>query len=172
MARKLDPCRMGANLAQGITVMDDSKNILASLIFSTLFLFGVVAHGMDMEFISLQQKAELEQRFAVAKFEMGDVAKVTNKKWSCDMYGIRSRLQVQRKVNLYSLNKESQSGAFVNSGAQVVSQYTSKDNILKGQNERFEDQIRLTAEGQLISRLTSLKPVPSVIAYSICSEIF
>lgn len=89
------------------------------------------------------------------------------------MYGVRTRMQIQRNVKLYSLKKDAL-GAYANTGAQVVSSYSPFNGSLQGKTERFEDQIRLTGDGQLISRLSlrgQEENGPTVIAYSICKSM-
>lgn len=150
--------------------MDDrTQKILTSIIFCLLFLTGVIAQAVEFEHISLAQKAELEKQFEIATSAAAQAKVIENRKWSCDMYGVRSRLQVQRGVKLYSLKRQ-ESGDFVNSGAQVVSRYRNIGQALAGQTERLEDQIRISADGQLISRLSLRGPTQpnQVIAYSVC----
>lgn len=88
------------------------------------------------------------------------------------MYGVRSRMQVQRQVKLYRFRQLPNSPTIQNSGSQVVSSYKLENNNLVGRDSRLEDQLRLTAEGKLISRL-SLRAAasPTVLAYSICSPL-
>lgn len=133
-----------------------------------LVLITAAAHSLEMEYISPQQKQKLVEDFEQAKLEQAPA--VTGKIWSCDMYGVRSRMQVQRDVKLYSLSQGS-AGAFTNKGAQVVSEYRLKDGVLSGQSGKFEDQLRVTPGGQLISRLSVRQPTPTVIAYSVCKVL-
>jgi hypothetical protein len=133
-----------------------------------LVLVTAIAHSLEMEYISPQQKQRLVDEFEASKLAKTDI--LTGKKWSCDMYGVRSRLQVQRDVKLYSLSKNP-SGAYANNGAQVVSEYQFKNGVFSGKNSKFEDQLRITANGRLMSRLSVLKPSPVVIAYSVCKAI-
>ncbi len=149
--------------------MDDkAQKGLNSIVFCLLFLSGVIAQAVEFEHISLEQKAQLEKQFDEAHSAADKAETVSGRRWTCDMYGVRSRLQVQRDVNLYSLKKTDL--GYTNSGAQVVNQYSAAEGILKGGNARFEDQLRLTADGRLISRLSLRNQAsPSaVIAYSVC----
>ncbi len=169
MPAKPRPIRPGSWLALTTLVMDDVfKKILTSAVASILFFGALFSYAIEFEHISLAKKAELERQFEAAKLAAGD-GQIEGKKWLCDMFGVRSRMQVQRNVKLYSLKKDAL-GSFSNSGAQVVSSYTPHNGTLQGKNERFEDQLRLTTDGQLLSRL-SLRghdAAPTVIAYSIC----
>lgn len=143
------------------------KSILASVLL-VVSLLTAVTHGLDMEYISPEQKQQLVRDFEQAKLEKAE--SLLDKKWTCDMYGVRSRLQVQRNVNLYSLKMDA-GGRFKNSGAQVVTDYKNDGQALKGQTDRFEDQLRMTASGQLISRLSLRKDEPIVLAYAVCRSL-
>lgn len=147
---------------------------LNSIAFCLLFLGGIISHAIEFEHISLQKKADLESEFEKAKLEASDAPQVESKKWTCDMFGVRSRMQVQRNVKLYSLKRDGL-GAYANTGAQVISSYSALNGSLQGKNERFEDQVRLTGNGQLISRLSlrgqDAPGSSTVIAYSICKSM-
>lgn len=137
--------------------------------FAFLLIFGAaLGHSLEMEHISLEQKQKLVDEFEHAKLEKAD--SLLNKKWSCDMYGVRSRMQVQRDVKLYSLSKGTD-GIILNKGAQLVSDYKLENGALSGQKGKFEDSVRMKSDGQLISRLSLLKPEPVVIAYSVCKVL-
>jgi hypothetical protein len=86
------------------------------------------------------------------------------------MYGVRSRLQVQRGINLYRWSRES--ALWKNGGAQPVTEYRYHTDHTRGElvgrTARLEDEVRLTADGQLISRLSASAPSAAVIAYSVC----
>lgn len=150
--------------------MDDSaQKTFNSIVFCLLFLAGVAAQAIEFEHMSLEQKAQLERQFEEAKSAADRADSVAGRKWTCDMYGVRSRLQVQRDVNLYSLKKGPL--GYTNAGAQVVQEYSASNGVFSGLNARFEDQIRLTADGRLISRLSRRGQAPgdgTVIAYSLC----
>lgn len=141
-----------------------ARGFIPSILVS-LLMAAAASSALDMEYISPELKRRLADDFERAKGEKTDG--FLDRKWACDMYGVRSRLQVQRGIKLYHLTKDA-SGLFKNSGAQPVKDYTSQGNGLQGQNDRFEDQVRMTTDGQLISKLTVLKPKPMVVAYSVC----
>lgn len=150
--------------------MDDQAfRAFRSIVFCLLFLSGIIAQAVEFEHLSLEQKAQLEVQFERAKSLAELKKEVEGRKWSCDMFGVRSRMQVKRNVKLYSLKKRD-TGSYSNSGAQVVSQYRESGNTLHGENERFEDQVRVTEDGRLISRLSLRGPSQPnmVIAYSLC----
>jgi len=78
------------------------------------------------------------------------------------MFGMRSLMQVKHKVPLYNWKRD-----WHNSGSQVVHDYEAKGNVLIGDTERFSDEVKITKQGELISRL-SLRDDKSVVAYSVC----
>lgn len=143
------------------------KNLFTSALFSLLAITAT-AGALEIEYISPEQKNEISAEFERAKNESAE--KAIGRRWSCDMFGVRSGLQVQRGVKLYSLQAGLE-GAVKNTGSQVVSNYLAVDGRLKGQNERFEDELRMTRDGRLISRLSLRQGSPSVIAYSLCKPL-
>ncbi len=149
--------------------MDDKvQKAISSALLTLMFLTGIITHAVDFEHISLDKKTELERQFNEARSATANSNSILNRKWTCDMYGVRSRLQVKRNVNLYSLNATEL--GIANSGAQVVSSYGATNGNLSGRNSRFEDQLRLTPDGLLLSRLSlhgQTEP-GAVIAYSVC----
>lgn len=81
------------------------------------------------------------------------------------MYGVRSRLQVKRDVNLYQWNGNS------NAGAQLVRTYRVENNMIIGNSGPIEDQLKLNSKGQLISQLSLTKPERQILAYSVCKSL-
>lgn len=150
--------------------MDDFfvKSITSALF--ALVLAAPLAGALDIEYFSPAEKNKLVAEFEQAKLE--NAKALTGKTWNCSMYGVRTRLQVQRDVKLYALNSEPhEEKRLRNSGAQVISQYAVENSVLVGRTVKFEDQIRLTADGRLISRLSLRDPTPTVLAYSVCSPL-
>jgi hypothetical protein len=143
------------------------RHYIHSLLFA-LVLITAFAHALEMEYISPEQKQKLVEDFEHAKLEKADA--VLAKQWTCDMFGVKSRMQVQRSVKLYALSKDAL-GSIHNTGAQVVANYQLHNGVLSGKNGKFEDNLRMTADGQLISRLTVSHPEPVVIAYSVCKAL-
>lgn len=138
---------------------------LSSIILCLGLLLSLIANGLEMEYISPEKSKELEQLFARSSFEEKKSEALKQKEWTCDMYGVRSRMQVQHGVKLYNFPKDS----WQNSGAQLVEDYKPGSQELLGQADRFEDRIRVTSSGQLISQLTVTSPSRHVVAYSLCS---
>ncbi len=128
----------------------------------------MVGHALDFEYISPERRQELEKDFNSSAVKPLVTNEIKNKKWNCDMYGVRSRLQVQRDVKLYNWQGTED---WKNDGAQVVAEYTKEKDTLVGRTERFEDQVKMKANGQLISQLSLVKPSRQVVAYSICKSL-
>ena len=128
-------------------------------------LLSLIANGLEMEYISPQKNKELEELFAKSSFEAKKSATIKQKEWTCDMYGVRTRLQVQHGVKLYRFKSDS----WRNSGSQPVEDYRPEAKELLGQAQRFEDRVRITESGQLISQLSVTQPARQVVAYSLCS---
>lgn len=150
--------------------MDDAqKAYFNSIVASLIFIIGVGAHALEMEYIDPVEAKKLEHVFAQASLKAKQHAQIEGGNWTCDMYGVRTRLQVQRGIKLYQFKKESE--AWRNSGAQVVAQYTAKDDHLNGVNGRLIDQIKMTDDGSLISRLSLGGSEPRVLAYSVCKTL-
>jgi hypothetical protein len=140
--------------------------IISSII---VFLF-ICASAMaaELEYLSPERQHELENQFQSARFDSANNAeKLRNREWSCEMYGVRTRLQVQRDVKLYRWPSDS----WNNLGAQILSDYKAEPSALVARSARFEDQVKLTTEGRLVSRLTLNSPGRTVIAYSVCKSL-
>lgn len=142
-------------------------------ILGTLFILisSVIAQAAEVEYISPEKQKQLESMFKDAHFSMSKDAQILKAHgWSCDMYGMRTRLQVQRGLKLYEWNA-SDGNEWQNSGAQLVSSYKPEATALVGRRDRFEDQVRITKDGQLVSRLSLNTPEHTVLAYSVCKTL-
>ncbi len=128
----------------------------------------MVGHAVDFEYISPERRQELETEFNSSAVKPLVKSELKHKKWTCDMYGVRTRLQVQRNVKLYSWQNDK---TWENSGAQVVVSYTEDEKSLLGRTERFEDRVKMKSNGELISQLSLVKPEREVIAYSVCKSL-
>jgi hypothetical protein len=138
------------------------------LSFITLFITCATVMAADFEYVSPQVQRELEARFDQARFNSSKSTKqLRNHEWTCDMYGIRSHLQVQHGVKLYRWPE----ATWHNEGAQVTSDYKAEDTALVSRDSRFEDEVKLTADGQLVSRLSLKSPRKQVLAYSVCKTL-
>ena len=148
--------------------MDDAKKAGLSLIVPLLILCASLAgHASgELEYISPSFKTELEKTFDQAEFS--NRVPVRGREWTCDMYGMRTRLQVKRGVKLYRFD-EGREETWHNRGAQLVEDYRLADGRLTGTRRQLEDQVKVTPQGKLISRLSVLEPERQVVAYSICT---
>jgi hypothetical protein len=129
------------------------------------------AHSSEVhyEYISPEQNSKLEDMFNKARLPSAqDTATVKDHQWTCDMYGVRTKMRIQRGVNLYSWKKDA---GWHNLGSQVVSEYQEGGGGLVGKSKNLADEIRLTQSGQLVSRLSLLATPKAVIAYSVCKTV-
>lgn len=145
--------------------MDDARTgYLTSFIVFFGLLLGIAGHAVDLEYISPEKQRELETAFDRANLVVSNDIK--HKLWICDMYGVRSRLQVRRGIKLYQW---SENGSWVNSGAQPVHEYRAQNGALVGTHDKLEDKIKFDPNGRLISRLSVIAPERKVVAYSVCT---
>jgi hypothetical protein len=151
--------------------MDDARKAIATLILTLPVLFSGLCQALDMEYVTDQQRQQLETLFSASDFSPHeDSAKMAGKSWTCDMFGVRSHLQVQRDVKLYDWS-EVKGDVWNNRGAQLISSYRSEGKALVGHSERLEDRVKITKDGRLISRLSARTPQKVVIAYSVCKSL-
>lgn len=149
--------------------MDDTfKTYFASFLLSFALLASLTGQAAELEFISQDQANALGEQFSGAGTPTETLFS-RKKNWTCDMYGVRTRLQVQRGVKLYEWSSEK--GAWKNGGAQPVIDYRLDKGTFSGRGPKVEDQIRATKEGRLISRLSSADDSHKVIAYSVCTAL-
>jgi hypothetical protein len=138
------------------------------MIFFLGLSLAMAGHALELEYISPERRAELEKDFNSDTFKPVAGEQIKHKKWTCDMYGMRTNLQVKRDVKLYNFKNDA---AWENSGAQVVVDYKVEDRSLIGRTDRFEDQVKLNGKGELISRLSLTAPERQVVAYSVCKSL-
>lgn len=155
--------------------MDDAKTVGFSILMSLLFLSTVAAWaaGSDIEFIGADKEQQLEKQFAEGHFDGGkDARRIQGHDWQCDMYGMRSKMQVKHGLKLYKWSSPSaEKPEMHNSGAQLVNDYKADGGALIGIHERFEDQVKLTPDGHLISQLSVISPQKMIVAYSVCTSL-
>lgn len=149
-----------------VALASDMRNgFLPSIIFCTTLLVSIGGHAIEMEYISPEKKQELERQFEKAEFSSKAAVALKQKQWTCDMYGVRTRLQVKRGIKLYNWKDQAD---WSNSGAQVVRNYKAEDGRLIGSTGSLEDQVKLNSNGQIISRLSLTRPDRQVVAYAVC----
>ncbi|MGE3680400.1 MAG: hypothetical protein AB7G93_01655 [Bdellovibrionales bacterium] len=135
-------------------------------------VFAAAPDPEDIEYISPKLQKKLERDFARAKWDATDVDLIkAQKSWTCNMYGVSTRMQVKRGVKLYAWKLSKNKMAWENEGAQPVIEYHVEKGVLAGKSQRFEDEVKANARGQLLSRLTVTQPERKVVAYSVCKEL-
>jgi hypothetical protein len=152
--------------------MDDRSKGLLYIAALVLTLVSSLGRAQTLEYISPEKRQSLKKQFEEGHFSRTDVRKVQlSSTWTCDMYGVRSALQVKHGVELYEWSiPNAASEKITNSGLQVVSEYQFKNSTLSGNVGAISDELRFTKSGQLISRLShSEGPSSKVIAYALCT---
>lgn len=108
---------------------------------------------------------------------------IVGKNWNCDLYGIRTRLQVEKDLLLYSFRGLGDS--MINKGAQPISRYSWTKIGLQGTNDKLTDVLRFSPDRQnLIAELSVdiadlpttnvletnslVSPRRRVVAYALC----
>lgn len=148
--------------------MDEySRGLAASLFLSLILVTGLVAHAFDMEYIPPAKRQKLQTQFEQARINEQSLEKWQQVRWTCDMFGMQRHLQIRRNLNLYDFRRV-KAGEWKNNGAQMVVNYQFNEGQLKGKTGRFYDEVRLTQDGQLISRLTLDRFEGAVVAYAVC----
>lgn len=153
--------------------MDDAfKAYLSSFVFTLALVAACTGHAADLEYISHEQGKALTEQFENATMGPKEQALLAEKKaWNCSMYGMRTRLQVRHGVKLYEFTADS-SNQWKNSGAMMVESYRlDGQGNLSAQNERVLDQVRVTADGKLVSRLTLATIPHTLLSYSVCEAL-
>ena len=150
--------------------MDDAVTKFLKLIWIPLCLVLVApAFAADLTYVTPAEVDRLQEKFAAAHLKAEDVTRVIDTKgWRCDLYGVRTRLQVRRDVDVYRFERLIPTADLKNSGAQPISTYRVSDDALKGSGEHgLVDEVRLTSENELIAKLT----IPErgvTVAYTLC----
>ena len=139
--------------------MDDKRLLSILLIF-----FASFAGATELEYITPARQKELSRAFD------GATSVRPTGSWTCDMYGVRTNLQIQRGVRLYEFGL-APSETVKNSGAQPVGEYSKTSTGWIGKTTRLEDEVRVTKDGKLLARLTLTEGSRSVLAYSVCQAL-
>lgn len=158
-----------------------SVRLLPTLI---VLLVTLPAAAKNYEYISLDEAKNLEKNFK--KSATPSKSKILGSNWVCDMYGMRTRFQVERGLNLYSFGSSS-SKVIKNSGTQMFGAYSTSEGGLFASRGPLKDIIRVTDKGQLISEMSIANRVPEaeanaaavkaieedriVIAYTLCEPL-
>ena len=139
---------------------------------SVLLTFGsLAAAAPEVEYISEEKQKQLETLFNSGHFDAEKDSQILRSHvWTCEMFGMRTRMQVQRGLKLYKWTVDKDE-VWQNGGAQLVSEYKCESSSLVGRRDRFEDQVKLTKDGKLVSRLSLITPAGTVLAYSVCKTL-
>lgn len=148
--------------------MDDVKIFCLIMLALSFSLPRIPSAFADLEYVSPTQRKLLQKTFLTSSFKVS--AKVQGK-WKCDMFGMRTHLQVQRDMELYDWSQGEKPNLWTNQGAQPVSAYKVSHGTLTGTHDRFEDQVKYTDDGRLISQLSVVTPNRMVVAYSLCRRV-
>ena len=127
-----------------------------------VLLLGFSASAINIKNVSNEDLSRLQQRFRLFQSPSSPLARqqVLNKPWTCDFYGIRSRMQVEKDLLLYSFNESD--SKVVNRGAQPIKNYRWTEAGLKGSNDRFLDVVRVSHDrSQLVAELSIKAPTTS-----------
>ncbi len=137
-------------------------------IILTLYLCLVCwnSYATEVKFIPGKERLELESAFNKATPYLQPEGT-----WVCDMYGVRSNLQVMHNLKLYSFARAKD--RFANRGVQMVPVYRTEAGEMRGfapvHQEKMQDDLRMTKDAHLVSRLTQVSS-GQVVAYSVCQR--
>lgn len=96
---------------------------------------------------------------------------LNGKSWACELYGVRSRMQQDSQLNLYTFQKEDKM-SLRNRGSQVIRQYGIVSGQLRGETTQLQETLKITAQGRLMGLMVMKDTRPeSVVAISDCSLV-
>ncbi len=135
------------------------------------------AQAVGIEYLDNSRIDQLRGSFnSATQLTVSDLKSLNESKWNCDMYGMSTRLQVEKNVRLYyfqGVEKDGKIEELQNRGAQVVTSYRIGE-ALKGTKGSLSDEIRRSNDGKLISRLEIESPktkTSRVLAISVCEPL-
>ncbi len=134
-----------------------------------LITLAVFAHSAFAEeaIVSPTQATDLKKAFSLARpLESKDLTAMAEKDLSCDMFGMRTRLQVEKDIKLYNFKFAQKN--WQNRGAQVVQSYQLTKTGFVGTDGHLVDEIRKTADDKFMAQLSRDADKSSVIAISKC----
>jgi len=154
--------------------------------FGVLLMVTPTVHAVDIEFIPDQEIARLQTEFSRLPVPSNNNVEqsLIGRSWLCELYGVRTRLQVERNVSLYQFSRAK--NALANRGSYPIANYRMDHRGLAGRTSNLEDIVRLSVDGKsLMSELSvpaeknpgpasdpitrsALSPLRQVIAYAIC----
>lgn len=125
-----------------------------------IFTFSTAAWARnEIALVSQRDVSKLEKEFNAASAPTPE--KIVNKTWTCEMYGLQTRMQRAHGKRLYKFLKND----LKNSGSMPIEQYEKKDSGLVGAHGPLQDEIRVRKNGQLIAKL-SVQQRP--LSYAVC----
>lgn len=133
---------------------------VGSLILCMGMLSSWLSSATSFEYIPESTRQELAAEFLAAS---APNPSIFNKNWICDMYGMRSHMQVKKNVSLYNISENKD-----NLGSHPIKKYVATAIEFVGKSQDFTDRLRFTKDGHIIAELTSNKDSASLIAYSRC----
>lgn len=129
---------------------------IKTLFLALLLGLPCVGLGAQVEYVEANQLEKLKSKFVAAKsLSSQSLQELDQSKWTCNMYGVSSRMQVERDLKLYHFELERVDKALQlkNRGAQLVKNYQREGSEVSGEKGSIKDRVRLTGEGELISQL-------------------
>lgn len=144
-------------------------------VFKTLRILGVLfclpfaVRAADLTYVTPAQVDELQTTFAAASLTPDDLQTLIGTKgWRCDLYGVRTRLQVRRDIDVYRFTRTIPDAEIKNSGAQPITSYAIDAKSLRGTGEHgLIDEVRVTPKKELIAKL-SIPERGVTVAYTLC----
>ena len=111
-----------------------------------VLLLGSSASALKLKNVSNEDLSRLQQAFRLYQAPTSPIARqlILNRAWTCDFYGIRSRMQIEKNLLLYSFNQSK--SQVVNRGAQPIKTYRWTDTGLQGTNDRLLDVVRVSLD--------------------------
>jgi len=127
-------------------------------------LMALSASTNALEFVPKDQAKELVGRFSEARpLTEEEVQKFADRDWRCDMYGMRTRLQVEREVRLYRFSRHGKQ--WKNIGAQMIQDYKVESSGFVGRKGKLNDRLRIVGGDTLVAQLSMDS---TVLAVSVC----
>ncbi|MCB0407775.1 MAG: hypothetical protein KDD34_06175 [Bdellovibrionales bacterium] len=142
------------------------------LIFIGLCLFSFNGYSEpQIEHISNSQVKELDQLFKISApiSSSNALQKLDGTLWSCELFGVRTRMQKLKDVRLYQFVMDNKSLA--NVGSQKIKNYHISNGSLTGSQDTLQDQIKMTSGSNLISKLSTTGKHSKAVAYATCAQL-
>lgn len=89
------------------------------------------------------------------------------KPWNCNLFGVRSRMQVQKHDKYYDFTGDN--SVVKNGGLAPMRQFNMTSNEWSASNGRWTERLRITSDGTLVSQLSAADD-GRVLAYVHCQS--